>query len=147
MLQCTAVTEIPQGEALVALVDMRGGPDDPEDLLAANNFLLCVLGEHDEETEHAAHLWTAETRGSRDLWFLWAGTAAHRVYRFAVLRMCPASLRNFDEGTVRRCGFFDEHQPRAHSFQVADPLGELLAERARREAQQLIEDDPDDGDE
>ncbi|MEU2821549.1 hypothetical protein ABZ763_04500 [Streptomyces bacillaris] len=76
MLQCTAVTEIPVPEALVALLDLEGGPDDPRDAMADDCFLLCELGEHDESVEHATHLWTAEPHGEQDLWLLWAGTGA-----------------------------------------------------------------------
>ncbi|QCW78030.1 hypothetical protein EQG64_13240 [Streptomyces sp. S6] len=127
MLQCTAVTETPVAEVLVALLDLRGGPGDPRDAMVGDCFLLCELGEHDESVEHAAHLWTAEPHGGRDLWFLWAGAGAHRVYRFATLPPCPAVLRDFGTGAVEPCLFFARHRPHAHSFSVADPLADLIA--------------------
>ncbi len=102
MLQCTAVTEIPVPEALVALLDLEGGPDDPRDAMADDCFLLCELGEHDESVEHAAHLWTAEPHGEQDLWLLWAGTGAHRVYRFATPPPCPVVLCDFRTGLWSR---------------------------------------------
>lgn len=147
MLQCTAVTETPVGEALVALVRMKGAPDDPDEHLAEKPYLLCELGEHTDDTEHAAHLWTAETEPPRDLWFLWTVSGAHRIYhRFATLTMCPAKFTDVDEGYRQWCGLFDGH-PHAHSFHVTDPLREALAERARHEARRLIsEGDPDDTD-
>ncbi|WP_032752257.1 hypothetical protein [Streptomyces sp. NRRL B-1381] len=60
MLQCTAITNLPHDEALPALLAMDDGPDDAEDLLDDKPYVLCELGEHDETTEHAARLWTAE---------------------------------------------------------------------------------------
>ncbi|WP_244229966.1 hypothetical protein [Kitasatospora albolonga] len=103
---------------------MEGGPDHPQEALA-RDFLLCELGEHDESTEHAAHLCAAEGRDDRDLWFLWAGSSTHRVYRFATLPLCLATLHDFDRGSIRRCPLFFGHRPRTHSFQVTDPLGAL----------------------
>ncbi|MEV3892033.1 hypothetical protein OHA57_08030 [Streptomyces anulatus] len=145
MLQCTAVTETPLGEALVALVRMNGGPDDPDEHLAEKDYLLCELGEHNNDTEHAAHMWTAETEPPCNLWFLWTVSGPHRIHhRFATLPMCPAKLTDVHEGYRQWCGLFDGH-PHSHSFHVTDPLREALAERARREARRLIsEDKPDD---
>lgn len=102
VLQCTAVTPLPAGEALVALLGMRGGPDDAVDLLAEMGFVLCESGEHTEETEHAARLWTAETQPPRGLWFLWTGSGGGlRVHhRFTTLTLCPARLH----GGPRACG-------------------------------------------
>ncbi|MFE2296338.1 hypothetical protein [Streptomyces sp. NPDC059452] len=127
VLQCTAVTGTPIVEALVALADMEEGPDDPREALA-RDFLLCELGEHDESTEHAAHLCAAEGRYDRDLWFMWAGSETHRVYRFAALSLCPATLHDFDRGSIRQCLLFFGHRPRTHSFHVTDPLGALITE-------------------
>ncbi|MBD2828067.1 hypothetical protein ID875_06405 [Streptomyces globisporus] len=65
MLQCTAITNLPHDEALPALLAMDDCPDDAEDLLDDKPYVLCELGEHDETTEHAARLWTAETEPPR----------------------------------------------------------------------------------
>ncbi|MFE3720999.1 hypothetical protein [Streptomyces cyaneofuscatus] len=126
MLQCTAVTPVPYAEALLALATMKGGPEHPPDVLEPDEFLLCELGEHDESVEHAAYLWAAETPDlDQDLWLLWTGTGAHRLYRLDVLPVCPAILRSFITGTVTACTYFDHH-PGPHSFSVTDPLGELI---------------------
>ncbi|MEW2068904.1 hypothetical protein [Streptomyces sp. NPDC007346] len=131
MLQCTAVTHVPYFEALLALATMEGGPEHPPDAVDQDEFLLCELGEHDESTEHAAHLWAADLPDEdRDLWLLWTGAGAHRVYRLDVFALCPAILRNLVTRTVTLCGYFDHH-PGPHSFSVTDPLGELIAERGR----------------
>ncbi|MGA5043269.1 hypothetical protein [Streptomyces arboris] len=108
MLQCTAVTPVPYHEALLALATMEGGSEHPPDVLAPDEFLLCELGEHDESTEHAAYLWAAETPDvDQDLWLLWTGTGAHRLYRLDVLPLCPAILRNFVTSTVAGPGSWD----------------------------------------
>ncbi|MDJ1644509.1 hypothetical protein [Streptomyces pakalii] len=146
VLQCTAVTDTPITHALVALVEMPGGPDDPDDHLADRPYVLCELGEHDEDTEHAAHLWTAETEPPQHLWFRWteSGSGLRVHHRFVILPGCPARFINIDEGYRQWCGFPDEH-PGDHSFRITDPLRDALAERARLEAQRLIsEDDADD---
>ncbi|WP_432149169.1 hypothetical protein [Streptomyces sp. bgisy029] len=88
---------------------------------------MCELGEHDEATEHAAHLWTADTPEDQDLWFLWTGSGAHRLYRLDVLPLCPAVLRHLATGAIAVCEYFDHH-PGPHSFSVTDPLGELITE-------------------
>ncbi|WP_228990284.1 hypothetical protein [Streptomyces sp. DH8] len=144
MLQCTAVTPLPAGEALVALLGMRGGPDDAVDLLAEMGFVLCESGEHTEETEHAARLWTAETQPPRGLWFLWTGSGGGlRVHhRFTTLTLCPARLHDVKEDYRQWCGLYEGH-PGPHSFHVRDPLKELLHERTRREARgRACGDDP-----
>lgn len=46
VLQCTAVTDVPFHEALLALATMQGGPGHPPDVLAEDEFLRCELGEH-----------------------------------------------------------------------------------------------------
>jgi len=126
VLQCTAVTPVPYAEALLALATMKGGPEHPPDVLEPDEFLLCELGEHDESVEHAAYLWAAETPDlDQDLWLLWTGTGAHRLYRLDVLPVCPAILRNFVTSTVTACTYFDHHLG-PHSFSVTDPLGELI---------------------
>ncbi|WP_306340388.1 hypothetical protein [Streptomyces sp. AS13] len=150
VLQCTTVTPLPTGEALAALLAMPGGPDDAADHLADMAFVLCELGEHTDETEHAAHLWTAEAQPPPGLWFLWTGNdGGLRVHhRFATLTMCPARLHDLREDSRRWCGLFEDH-PGRHSFDVSDPLRELLHERIRREARRraVAEDSgPDDED-
>lgn len=145
MLQCTAVTQTPYDEALDALRDMKGGPDDPETQLAYKAHLLCELGEHTDDVQHAAHLWIAEDPAA-SLWFLWTmGSARVITYQFATLTMCPARLIDVPNGTRDWCNYFEGHHPHDHSFRVTDPLRDLLSERARAEAQWLIsEDDADD---
>lgn len=120
MLQCTAVTQVPYAETLLALATMEGGPEHPPDVVEPEDFVLCELGDHDESAEHAAHLWTADVPDDRDLWFLWSGTGAHRVHRLDTLRLCPAVLREMATRTVTTCAFFDHH-PGPHSFSVTDP--------------------------
>ncbi|MFH8880544.1 hypothetical protein [Streptomyces californicus] len=129
MLQCTAVTDIPYAEALLALATMDGGPAHPADYVEQDDFVLCELGEHDESVEHAAHLWLAETTFGEELWLLWSGDGAHRVHRLDVLPVCPARLRVLATGAVTLCAFFDHHSG-PHSFSVTDPLGDLIADRA-----------------
>ncbi|MGW5068836.1 hypothetical protein ACWEQJ_22425 [Streptomyces cyaneofuscatus] len=126
MLQCTAVTDVPYHEALLALATMEGGPEHAADVLAPDEFLLCELGEHDESAEHAAYLWAAQTpEVDQDLWLLWTGAGAHHLYRLAVLPVCPARLRELATRTVTPCAYFDHH-PAPHSFHVTDPLGDLI---------------------
>ncbi|MFJ9887956.1 hypothetical protein ACIQRW_19100 [Streptomyces sp. NPDC091287] len=137
MLQCTAVTDVPFYEALLALATMEGGPEHPTDVLAQDDFLLCELGEHDEAAEHAAHVWTADVPDDdRDLWLLWTGTGAHRVYRFDTLPLCPALLRDLIARTVTSCAYLDHH-PGPHSWTVTDPLGDLITEHIHREVRRL----------
>ncbi|CAM5298606.1 hypothetical protein [Streptomyces cyaneofuscatus] len=126
MLQCTAVAPVPYAEALLALATLEGGPEHPPDVLAPDEFLLCELGEHDESVEHAAYLWAARTPDvDQDLWLLYAGTGAHRLYRLDILPLCPARLRGLATHTVTSCAYFDHH-PGPHSFFVTDPLGDLI---------------------
>ncbi|WP_307669408.1 hypothetical protein [Streptomyces sp. V2I9] len=142
------MTPLPAGEALVALLGMRGGPDDAVDHLADMDFVLCELGEHTDETEHTAHLWTAETQPPRGLWFLWTGNdGGLRVHhRFTTLPLCPARLHHVREGYRQWCSLFDGH-PGNHSFHVRDPLQDLLHERTQREARRRTSrDDPSGGD-
>ncbi|MGW8975106.1 hypothetical protein [Streptomyces platensis] len=134
MLQCTAYTEVPEIDAIVALTTMQGGPDNPPDALAVDDFLLCELGEHGEHTEHAAQLWTAEIPAVRDLWLFWRDTGTHRTYRFAELPPCLAMNHRLSVANRQGCIFFDRH-PAVHSWDVTDPLVDLLTERARQELQ------------
>ncbi|MEU7329856.1 hypothetical protein [Streptomyces parvus] len=125
MLQCTALTEVPEAEALVALITMEGAPHNPMDVLSPDDFLLCELAEHDEGAEHAAHLWTAEPSSSRELWIFWADRGARRVHRFAELFPCPGTLRYLATGDAQGCALHVQH-PAAHSWDVTDPLGDLV---------------------
>ncbi|MEU3060623.1 hypothetical protein [Streptomyces subrutilus] len=144
MLQCTAYTEIPKIDALVALTVMEGGPEQPPDALGlSDDFLLCELGEHDEHTEHAAQLWTADAPAVQDLWLFWTGTGTHRTYKFAELPPCPASILRKSVKRGQACLFYVGH-PAAHSWRVADPLGQLLDEQARRAVRPMFSDDQDD---
>ncbi|MBK6044251.1 hypothetical protein [Streptomyces sp. MBT55] len=140
MLQCTAVTQVPYAEALLALATMEGGPEHPPDAVEPEEFVLCELGDHDESAEHAGHLWTADTPDDQDLWLLWSGTGAHRVHRLDMLRLCPAVLRELATRTVTTCAFFDHH-PGPHSFSVTDPLGDLIAAHVHSEVRRLVAED------
>jgi len=126
VLQCTAVTEVPLSDALVALATMDGGSDDPSHDLSLNHFLLCELGEHDARTEHAALLSPAEVPQRPALWFFWTGSGTDRVHRVVTVPWCPAVLRNFDIDSVLQCAFFDHHTA-PHSWCVTDPLSDLIA--------------------
>ncbi|MFJ5740211.1 hypothetical protein [Streptomyces microflavus] len=136
-------------EALVALLDMSGGPDDVNDHLAGKGFVLCELGVHDEDTDHAARLWTAEKKPPKGLWFMWTEITDLIVFhRFATLTLCPY-WQIVEEDSRDWCNFYEDH-PAPHSFHVSDPLRDLLHEQTRLEAQQrFFEENPDevDGDE
>ncbi|MFF0566386.1 hypothetical protein ACFYT7_01870 [Streptomyces sp. NPDC004041] len=140
MLQCTAVAQVPYLDVLLALATMEGGPGHPPDVVGPEDFALCELGDHDASSEHAAHLWTADTSDDQDLWLLWSGTGAHRVHRLDVLRLCPAVLRELATRTVTVCGYFDHH-PGPHSFSVTDPLGDLIADHVHSEVRRLVRGD------
>ncbi|MFE3387047.1 hypothetical protein [Streptomyces anulatus] len=140
MLQCTAVTQVPYAETLLALATMEGGPECPPDVVEAEDYVLCELGDHDESAEHAAHLWTADVPDDRDLWLLWSGTGAHRVHRLDTPRLCPAVLREPATRTVTTCAYFDHH-PGPHSFSVTDPLGDLIADHVHSEVRRLVSED------
>ncbi|MET9656696.1 hypothetical protein [Streptomyces sp. NPDC006510] len=142
MLQCTGCTDVPELDALVALTTMPGGPDNPPDVLALDDFALCELGEHDDRTEHAAQLWKAQLPTAPDLWLFWTGIGTHRAYRLAELPHCPVVVRRLPVGHVRGCTLFVQH-PAAHSWDVTDPLDDLLTERAREEVRRLWGDEDD----
>ncbi|MBV7245267.1 hypothetical protein KDV96_15525 [Streptomyces sp. MW-W600-10] len=130
MLQCTAVTQAPFDDVLKAVVAMEGGAEALPGLLALTHHLLCELGEHAADIEHAAHLWSASAGppNAPTLWFFWTGAGSECAHRVATMPWCPAILRHLDTGVVRMCTFFDHH-PAPHSWSVTDPLGDLLAER------------------
>ncbi|MFD5644375.1 hypothetical protein ACFWIP_21965, partial [Streptomyces anulatus] len=81
MLQCTAVTQVPYAETLLALATMEGGPEHPPDVVEPEDFVLCELGDHDESAEHAAHRGGPDVTGEPDVWVGWWGSGAHRVQR------------------------------------------------------------------
>lgn len=123
MLQCTAVTLLPPGAVLRLLSPGVDDPGDPEP------YVLCELGEHDgQHTEHAAFLRPGRTPDSPAQWFFWTGDGPERVHRTDRAPWCPALLRRLDTDVVRRCSFFDHHTA-PHSWDVDDPLGDLIAER------------------
>ncbi|MEW2069972.1 hypothetical protein [Streptomyces sp. NPDC007346] len=126
MLQCTAVTRVPLSDALTALVTMSGGPDTPPDDFTFDHYVLCELGEHDTHTEHAALLCPADAPDRPALWFRWTGTDTDRTHRIRTMPWCPAALRNLDTDALLRCSFFDHH-PTGHSWDVTDPLADLVA--------------------
>ncbi|MEU3880081.1 hypothetical protein ACFV6M_23980 [Streptomyces californicus] len=144
MLQCTAVTETPIDQAVVALISLDAELlDDAYEYVTDLGFLLCQLGEHDETTEHTSHLWTAETDPPQGLWFTWTGRGPHRIFRFETLTLCPAILYDFKEDRRSWCGLHDHHAGE-HTFNVEDPLRTLIHERARREAhRRMSEGDTD----
>nr|WP_202468023.1 hypothetical protein [Streptomyces sp. SID8378] len=127
VLQCTAVTLLPPDAVLRLTAPGTDSPEDPEP------YVLCELGEHDSTptgppTEHAAYLRPGRTPDSPALWFFWTGSGPERAHRAEPAPWCPAVLRRFDSGLVRRCALFDHH-PATHSWDVTDPLGDLIAER------------------
>ncbi|MFJ9110763.1 hypothetical protein [Streptomyces sp. NPDC102283] len=123
MLQCTAVTLLPP-EAVLRLPS--AGLDDSGD---PEPYVLCELGEHDgPHTEHAAFLRPGRTPDSAAQWFFWTGDGPERAHRTGSAHWCPALLRRLDTDVVRRCAFFDHHTA-PHSWDVGDPLGDLIAER------------------
>ncbi|MFD4028526.1 hypothetical protein ACFWRV_34180 [Streptomyces sp. NPDC058576] len=123
MLQCTAVTLLPPAAVLRLLAPGTDDPDDPEP------YVLCELGTHDDQhPEHAAYLRPGRTPDSPALWFFWTGSGTERAHRAEPAPWCPAVLRRLDSGLVRRCALFDHHIA-SHSWDVTDPLGDLIAER------------------
>ncbi|MFD4224457.1 hypothetical protein [Streptomyces griseus] len=124
MLQCTAVTLLPPDAVLRLTAPGTDGPEDPEP------YVLCELGTHDDgpHTEHAAYLQPGRTPDSPALWFFWTGSGPERAHRAESAPWCPAVLRRLDSGLVRRCALFDHHTA-AHSWDVTDPLGDLIAEQ------------------
>ncbi|MFJ6610524.1 hypothetical protein ACIQPT_09610 [Streptomyces sp. NPDC091289] len=132
MLQCTAFTELPEMGARVALMGLEDGPGEASEAPELDEFLLCELGEHDEDTEHAAQLWSAY--GGRDLWMLWADADGRRKFRFKELLPCPAVIHRLSVKEGDACVLYDRH-PSAHSWDVTDPLADLMAERIREEVQ------------
>ncbi|MFJ8250766.1 hypothetical protein [Streptomyces sp. NPDC094466] len=123
MLQCTAVTLLPPDAVLRLLASGLDDPGDPEP------YVLCELGEHDgTHTEHAAFLRPGRTPDSAAQWFFWTGDGTERAHRTDRAPWCPALLRRLDTDVVRQCSFFDHHTA-SHSWDVGDPLGDLIAER------------------
>ncbi|MGW1205918.1 hypothetical protein [Streptomyces cyaneofuscatus] len=147
MLQCTAFAEVPEMGTLVVLTAMNaepgqtagapGLPGVPE-LPELEDTLLCELGEHDEKIEHAAQLWAGEMAASRDLWMFWTDTdtdtGMRRSFRFAELPPCPAVMRTLATDEREVCVLFDRHSA-PHSWDVTDPLADLIAERMREEVE------------
>ncbi|MFJ7061260.1 hypothetical protein ACK8N7_14375 [Streptomyces griseobrunneus] len=144
MLQCTAFATVPEMGALVVLTAMNAEPGRTPDVPGVpevpelDDMLLCELGEHDDGTEHAAQLWAGEMDAARDLWMFWADAATdtgmRRKFRFAELPPCPAVMRTLATGEREVCVLFDRHCA-AHSWDVTDPLADLMAERMREEVQ------------
>lgn len=130
MLQCTAFTELPEMGARMALMVVDDEPDRPSEAPELEDFLLCELGEHGEETEHAAQL--AATSGGQDLWMFWTDADARRKFRFAELLPCPAVIHRLSVTEGEACVLFDRH-PAVHSWDVRDPLADLMTERIREQ--------------
>ncbi|MFJ1801263.1 hypothetical protein [Streptomyces sp. NPDC088180] len=132
MLQCTAFTELPEMGARVALMGLEDGPGAPPEVPGLDEFLLCELGEHGEGDEHAAQLWSASARAGRDLWVFWTDADQCRKFRFTELLPCPAVIHRLSVREGDACVLYDRH-PAAHSWDVTDPLADLMAERIREE--------------
>nr|WP_242434900.1 hypothetical protein [Streptomyces sp. CB02366] len=132
MLQCTAFSELPEMGARVALMGLEDLPGQEVEAPDLDTFLLCELGEHDEATEHAAQLWSASPRAGRDLWMFWLDGEESRKFRFAELLPCPAAIHRLSVEEGEACVLYDRH-PGAHSWDVKDPLADLMAERIRDE--------------
>lgn len=134
MLQCTAFTELPEMGARVALMGLEDGFGQVSEAPDLDEFVLCELGEHDEGTEHAAQLWSASA--GRDLWMFWTDAStdagARRKFRFKELLPCPAVIHRLSVKEGDACVLYDRH-PAAHSWDVTDPLADLMAERIREE--------------
>ncbi|MFI7238143.1 hypothetical protein [Streptomyces cyaneofuscatus] len=163
MLQCTAFAEVPEMGALVVLTAMNAEPGQAAGVPGApaapglpgvpevpelDDMLLCELGEHDEKTEHAAQLWAGEMAAARDLWMFWTDTdtdtGMRRAFRFAELPPCPAVMRTLATGEREVCVLFDRHSA-PHSWDVTDPLADLMAERVREEIRRERGGDGDTG--
>ncbi|WP_327304711.1 hypothetical protein OG730_14990 [Streptomyces sp. NBC_01298] len=145
MLQCTAVTSVPEIDALVAMVTMQGAPGDPPSTLyLLGDMVLCELGE-DEHTEHAAMICMANTDEPQALWLFWTGEGSTRHYALEERPECPAE-QHPGSGRGYICVLFDKH-PAVHSWVVTDPLGTILRIQARGEVDRLFrkypEGDPD----
>ncbi|WP_435238063.1 hypothetical protein [Streptomyces sp. YPW6] len=122
MLQCTAVTLLPPDAVARLTAPGTDTPDNPEP------YVLCELGTHDDRhPEHAAHLRPGRTPDAPALWFFWTGSAPDRTHRTTLAPWCPAVLRHLDSGPLQRCAYADHHTP-PHSWDVTDPLGDLLAQ-------------------
>ncbi len=134
MLQCTTVTALPRDEAFAALGRM-GDADDAADMLDEKPYVSCELGEHGDEAEHAAHLWTAETDPPAGLWFLWTESeGGYRVHhQFVTRALCPVRIHYVKEDRREWCAYYDGH-PGNHSFHVRDPLREAHHAQIRRDA-------------
>ncbi|MFE2291052.1 hypothetical protein [Streptomyces sp. NPDC059452] len=150
MLQCTAFAEVPPMGALVVLTAMNTEPGRTPVMPELDEMLLCELGEHDKETEHAAQLWAAEMSAARDLWMFWTDTdtdtGMRRKFRFAEVPPCLAVLRDLATDEGEACLLFDRHSA-PHSWHVTDPLADLVAEQVREEVRRERGGDGDeDGD-
>ncbi|MFD4028230.1 hypothetical protein ACFWRV_32665 [Streptomyces sp. NPDC058576] len=134
MLQCTAFTELPEMGARVALMGLADGPGQSAEAPELDAFLMCELGEHEggKGVEHAAQLWSASPAAGRDLWMFWADADGRRKFRFVELLPCPAAIHQLSVKDGDACVLYDRH-PGAHSWDVTDPLADLMAERIREE--------------
>ncbi|MFJ4969214.1 hypothetical protein [Streptomyces sp. NPDC088755] len=158
MLQCTGFAAVPEMGALVVLIAMNAEAGPTTEVPDLDDMLLCELGEHDGATEHAAQLWAGEMDAARDLWMFWIDAGAdvspdpdpdpdadpdpgpgpdadnrvRRTFRFVELPPCLAVMRTLATGEREACLLFDRH-PAPHSWDVTDPLADLMAERMREE--------------
>lgn len=71
-----------------------------------------------------------------DLWRFWTDEdtdkGVRRKFRFAELPPCLAVMRTLATGEKEACLLYDRH-PAPHSWDVTDPLGDLVAERMKEE--------------
>ncbi|MFJ1592469.1 hypothetical protein ACIOD0_19800 [Kitasatospora albolonga] len=120
------MTPAPLNDVLLALTTMESGPDNPLTALPPAHYVLCELGEHDTRTEHAALLCPGGTPHRPALWLLWTGTDTDRTHRITTIPWCPTVLRILDTDSALPCSLLNHHTG-DHSWNVTDPLSDLLA--------------------
>ncbi|MFJ7588411.1 hypothetical protein ACIQZO_13700 [Streptomyces sp. NPDC097617] len=145
MLQCTAISKIPTRDALIALTRMENGPDNASLwLYQLGEYRLCELA-GDGHAEHATMLCNSDVRDDpRDLWLLWTDEGGRRRERLAELPPCPEAI-NRGRPNAWHCILFAEH-PAVHSWEISDPLGDLVKQQAKEEAYRRFDQydqDPD----
>ncbi len=62
----------------------------------------------------------------------WLDGEERRTFRFAELLPCPAVIHRLSVKEGEACVLYDRH-PGPHSWDVVDPLADLMAERVRDE--------------
>ncbi|MFF3210574.1 hypothetical protein ACFYYB_07910 [Streptomyces sp. NPDC002886] len=119
---------------------MEHGPDNAALwLYELGEYQLCELA-GDGHAEHASMLCNDDARPPQDLWLLWTGEDEPRKTRIAELPACPAAI-NRGRTNAWHCILFAEH-PAVHSWEISDPLGDLIKQQAKEEAYRRF-DQPD----